>query len=70
VRLQLFALANNLLSFLRQMVLPKPMQGWTLTILREKLTKIGAKVVSRAKYVVFQLVEVAMSQQLFVAMSE
>jgi hypothetical protein len=33
-RLQLFALAYNLANFLRQLVLPKPIQGWTLTTLR------------------------------------
>jgi hypothetical protein len=27
-------------------VLPKPIQGWTLTTLRGKLIKIGAKVVA------------------------
>jgi hypothetical protein len=41
-RLQLFALAYNLANFLRQLALPKPIQGWTLTTLREKLIKIGA----------------------------
>jgi hypothetical protein len=49
-RLQLFALAYSLANFLRQLVLPEPIQGWTLTTLREKLVKIGAKVVSHAKY--------------------
>jgi hypothetical protein len=29
--LQLFALAYNLANFLRQLVLPKPIKGWTLT---------------------------------------
>jgi hypothetical protein len=58
-RLQLFALAYNLANFLRQLVLPKPIQGWTLTTLREKLIKIGAKVVRHSKYVLFQLAEVA-----------
>src|SRR5262249_59483420 len=69
-RLQLFALAYNLANFLRQLVLPKPIQGWTLTTLREKLVKIGAKVVSHAKYRVFQLAEVAVPRQLFAAMLE
>jgi hypothetical protein len=32
-RLQLFALAYNLANFLRQMALPKPIKGWTLTTL-------------------------------------
>ena len=40
-------------------MLPKPIQGWTLTTLREKLIKIGAKVVAHAKCLTFQLAEVA-----------
>jgi hypothetical protein len=64
-RLQLFALAYNLANFLRQLVLPRPIRGWTLTTLREKLLKIGAKVVTHAKYVVFQLAEVAVPWKLF-----
>jgi hypothetical protein len=64
-RLQLFALADNLANFLRQLVLPEPIQGWTLTTLREKLIKIGAKVVAHAKYLTFQLAEVAVPRKLF-----
>ena len=70
VRLQLFALAYNLGNFLRQLVLPKSIQGWTLTTPREKLVKIGAKVVRHAKYVVFQLVEVAVPRKAFAAILE
>jgi hypothetical protein len=69
-RLQLFALAYNLANFLRQLVLPKLTWGWTLTTLREKLIKIGAKVVSHSKYVIFQLAEVAVPRQLFAAILE
>jgi hypothetical protein len=47
-----------------------PIQGWTLTSLREKLVKIGAKVVSHAKYRVFQLAEVAVPRQLLAAIVE
>ena len=65
MRLQLFALAYNLANFLRQLVLPKPIRGWTLTMLREKLIKIGAKVVRHSKYVLFQLAEVAVPRKLF-----
>jgi hypothetical protein len=54
-RLHLFALAYNLANFLRQLVLLKPIKGWTLTTLREKLIKIGAKVVAHAKHITFQL---------------
>jgi hypothetical protein len=66
-RLQLFALAYNLGNFLRQLVLPTPIRGWTLTTLREKLIKIGAKVVRHSKYVLFQLAEVAVPGELFAA---
>ena len=66
-RLHLFALAYNLANFLRQLILPKPIKGWTLTTLREKLIKIGAKVVSHSKYVLFQLAEVAVPRKLFAA---
>src|SRR6516165_6350550 len=69
-RLQLFALAYNLANFLRQLVLPKPIQGWTLTTLREKLIKIGAKVVAHSRYVIFQLAEVAVPRKLFAAILE
>ena len=43
------------------------MRHWSLTTLQEKLTKIGAKVTRHAKYVTFQLAEVAMTRKLFVA---
>jgi hypothetical protein len=69
-RWKLFALANNLGNFLRQLVLPQPLQGWTLTTLREKLIKIGAKVVAHAKYITVQLAEVAVPRQLFAAILE
>ena len=50
---QLFALAYNLGNFLRRLVLPAPVKHWTLTTMREKLIKIGAKVVHHSKYVFF-----------------
>ena len=66
-RLQLFALAYNLGNFLRRLALPKPARHWSLTTLREKLIKIGAKVTRHAKYVTFQLAEVAVTRNLFAA---
>jgi hypothetical protein len=69
-RLQLFALAYNLANALRQLALPRSIRSWNLTTLREKLVKIGAKVVTHAKYVVFQLAEVALPRQLFAALLE
>ncbi len=65
VRLQLFALEYNLGNFLRQLALPRPVWTWSLTTLREKLIKIGAKVVRHAKTVTFQLTEVAAPRALF-----
>ena len=38
-----------------------------MTTLREKLIKIGAKVVQHAKYVTFQMAEVVVPRELFVA---
>ncbi len=38
---------------------------WSLSTLREKLVKIGAKVVSHGRYVTFQLAEVAVPRELF-----
>ncbi len=52
-RLQLFALAYNLANFLRRLALPRDVEHWSLTTLREKLVKIGAKVTRHAKYVTF-----------------
>jgi hypothetical protein len=51
VRLQLHALAYNLGNFLRTLATPKPVKDWSLTSLKEKLIKIGAKVVSHGRYV-------------------
>jgi hypothetical protein len=67
VRLQLFALAYNLANFLRRLALPRAVRHWTLTTLREKLIKIGAKVVRHARYVMFQMAEVAVPRELFAA---
>jgi hypothetical protein len=41
------------------------LKHWSLTTLREKLIKIGAKVVSHAGYVIFQMAEVAVPRKLF-----
>jgi hypothetical protein len=69
-RLQLFALAYNLGNFLRRLALPKTVRHWSLTTLREKLVKIGAKATIHAKYVTFQLAEVAVTRELFAAILE
>ena len=53
-RLQLHALAYNLGNFLRTLARPEPVKDWSLTSLKDKLIKIGAKVVSHGCYVIFQ----------------
>ena len=65
VRLQLHALAYNLGNFMRTLALPEEVEHWSLTTLREKLVKIGAKVVRHGRYITFQLAEVAVSRSLF-----
>ncbi len=65
VRLQLHALAYNLTNFMRTLALPKEVEHWSLTTLREKLVKIGAKGVRHGRYVTFQLAEVAVPKELF-----
>ena len=65
VRLQLHALAYNLGNFLRTLATPEPIKEWSLTTLKEKLLKIGAKVVSHGRYVAFQMAEVAIPRGLF-----
>jgi len=65
VRLQLHVLAYNLGNFMRSLAMPKTAQPWSLTSLREKLIKIGAKVVSHGRYVTFQMAEVAVPRQMF-----
>ena len=42
-----------------------PCEEWSLTSLREKLIKIGAKLVSHGRYVAFQMAEVAVPRMLF-----
>ena len=67
MRLQLFVLAYNLGNFLRRLALPTAVKHWPLTTLRDKLIKIGAKVVSSARYITFQMAEVAVPKHLFAA---
>jgi hypothetical protein len=50
---------------MRTLAMPKTAEPWSLTSLREKLVKIGAKVVGHGRYVTFQMAEVAVSRQMF-----
>jgi hypothetical protein len=65
VRLQLHALAYNLANFLRALALPEEVKHWSLTTLRNRLVKIGAKIVRHGRSVVFQMAEVVVPRGLF-----
>ena len=65
VRLQLHALACNLANAMRTLGLPGRVAHWSLTTLREKLIKIGARMVRHGHYITFQLAEVAVPRRLF-----
>lgn len=47
------------------MALPDEMERWSLTTIREKVAKIGAKVIAHARYAVFQMAEVAVPRDMF-----
>ena len=67
-RLQLFVIAYNLGNFLRPLALPTSVKHWTLTTLLVKLITTGAKVVRHARYVIFQMAEVAVPRKVFAAL--
>jgi hypothetical protein len=64
-RLQLHALAYNVANFLRTLALPDEVKQWSLTTLRERLVKIGAKIVRHGRSVTFQMAEVMVPRELF-----
>jgi hypothetical protein len=47
---------------MRTLALPKAVEQWSLTSLRERLIKIGARIVTHGRYVTFQMAEVAVSR--------
>ncbi len=65
VRLQLHALAYNLARFLRSLTLPEAVSDWSMTTLRDRLVKIGAKIVSHGRSITFQMAEFMVSRGLF-----
>jgi len=65
VRLQLHALAYNLANFLRTLALPEEIKQWSLTTLRQRLVKIGAKIVRHGRSITFQMAEVMVPRALF-----
>jgi hypothetical protein len=67
VRLQLHALAYNLANFLRSLALPDEVKQWSITTLRDRLVKIGAKIVRHGRSITFQMAEVMVPRALFAA---
>jgi hypothetical protein len=65
VRLQLRALAYNLANFLRSLALPDEVKHWSMTTLRDRLVKIGAKIVHHGRSITFQMAEVMAPRALF-----
>ena len=63
-RLQLHALAYNLTAILRNIELPEEMKKWSLATIQLKLIKVGARVVRHARAIIFQLAEVAVTDQM------
>lgn len=59
VRLQLHALAYNLANFLRATATPELIERWSLTSLRERLIKTGARLVRHGRFAIFLMAEVA-----------
>ena len=49
----------------RTLALPQEIEHWSLTTLREKLIKIGGRVVRHGRYATFQMAEVAIPRRLF-----
>jgi hypothetical protein len=49
---------------MRTPAMPKTAEPWSLTSPREKLIKIGAKVASHGRHVIFQMGEVAVPWQI------
>lgn len=57
-------LAYNLSNFLRTLALPNEVESRSLTTIREKVVKIGANVITHARYAVFQMAQVAAPRDL------
>ncbi len=56
---------GNLGNFMRMLALPNAVHRWLVTTLRDKLVKIGAKIVRHGRYIIFQMAEIAIPRDLF-----
>jgi hypothetical protein len=56
---------TSLGNFLQPSATPEAIKDWLMTTLEDELIKIGAKIVSHARCVAFQMAEVAIHRNLF-----
>ncbi len=62
VRLQRRALAYNRANVLPTPTLPEAVSHWSMTTLRDRLVKIGAKIVRHGRSITFQMAEIMVSR--------
>ena len=65
VRLWLSALAYNLGNLWRRLVLPRRIDGWSLTSLQQRVVKTGGRLVKHARYYWLLLAGSHLTRQLF-----
>ena len=68
VRLWLSLIAYNLGNLWRRLVLPKKIEGWSLTSLQQRLVKTGGRLVRHARYYWLLLAESHLTRRLFGSM--
>ncbi len=54
-----------LANLMRTLALPDAVKQWSMTTLRERLVKIGARIVRHGRSVIFQMAEVMVPRGLF-----
>jgi Transposase DDE domain group 1 len=68
VRLWLSVIANNLGNLWRRLVLPKRIEGWSLTRVLQRLVKTGGRLIKHARYYWLLLAESHLTRRLFGSM--
>src|ERR1035438_2438189 len=68
VRLWLSVMAYNLGNLWRRLVLPKKIEGWSLTSLQQRLVKTGGRLIKPARYYWLMLAESHLTRRLFGSM--
>ena len=53
------------MNFLRTLATPEEIGRWSLTSLRKRLIKTGARLVRHGRYAIFQMAEVAILRRVF-----